>query len=394
MNPILRELRELAHLRSDADPVVSLYLNTRWSDEMQRERVRLFVRQKVRQARASGWNAGLSESLDRVERFVEGLCRQAHDENARGMAIFACRGLGLWKTIAAQRSFEPQFGLAETPLLFQLARTVEDFEPLVVAMVDARGARVFETAVGELVTEARIVRSAPKRHSMGGWSQLRFQHRIDQQIERNLERAAMHVAYLVQTDPAYHVVLAGPHELVREFEAHLPAFVRERIIGTQPNPHLRGARRPEVKDELIAGAIERLTAWERAVEEDRANRVVGEALAGGLAVVGTEDVVLAANEERVHVLVIAADFAQTGWRCRTCEALAARGPIECAYCGGAVDPVDLGEALVRRSLRAGAEVDVVEPHPRLRHYQGVGAFLRHRGSLQTELGVTSRFPPV
>src|SRR5690606_21256081 len=107
------------------------------------------------------------------------------------------------------------------------------------------------------------------------------------------ERAAMDVAYLVQTDPAYHVVLAGPHELVRECEAHLPAFVRERIIGTQPNPHLRGARRPEVKDELIAGAIERLTAWERAVEEDRANRVVGEALAGGLAVVGTEDVVLA-----------------------------------------------------------------------------------------------------
>src|SRR5690606_22820458 len=124
------------------------------------------------------------------------------------------------------------------------------------------------------------------------------------------------------------------------------------------------------------------------------NRVVGEALAGGLAVVGTEDVVLAANEERVHVLVIAADFAQTGWRCRTCEALAARGPIECAYCGGAVDPVDLGEALVRRSWRGGADVAVVEPHPRLRHYQGVGAFLRRRGSRQTELGVTSRFPPV
>lgn len=394
MNPILNELRELASLRSDADPIVSVYLNTRWSDEMQRDRVRLFVRQKIKEARESGLNSGLSQSLDRVERYVEGLYRQAYEESANGVAIFACQGLGLWKTIAAQRSFEPQFGLAETPHLFQLARTVEDFEPLVVAMVDARGARIFETAVGEMVAEARIVRPAPKRHSMGGWSQLRYQNRIDQEIERNLERAAMHVAYLVANDPSNHVVLVGPQELVREFEAQLPPAARERIIGTRSNPHLRGARRPEVQDELITGAIEELTAWERETEEDRAHRVVGEALAGGLAVVGPEDVVLAANEERVHILVIEGNFAETGWRCRQCEALSARGPIECVYCGGSVDQVELGEALIRRVLRAGGEVDVVEPQARLHHYRGVGAFLRHRGSLQRELGSTSRVPPV
>lgn len=394
MNPIVNELRELAHLRSDADPVVSLYLNTRWSDEMQRDRVRLFVRQKVKEARGLGIDSGLEESLDRVERYVEGLVRQAYEASANGMAIFACRGLGLWKTIPSQRSFEPQFALAETPHLLQLARTVEDFEPLVVAMVDAKGARIFETAVGEMVAEARIVRSAPKRHSMGGWSQLRYQNRVDHEIERNLERAAMHVAYLVQDDPAYHVVLVGPHEMVREFEARLPLAARERIIGTRSNPGLRGARRPEVQEELIAGAIDELSAWERETEEDRAHRVVGEALAGGLAVVGPEDVVLAANEERVHVLVIEGDFSSPGWRCRQCEALAARGPIECSYCGGAVDQVELGEALIRRVLRAGGEVDVVEPQARLHHYRGVGAFLRHRGSLQRELGATARVPPV
>lgn len=394
MNPIVNELRELANLRSDADPVVSVYLNTRWSDEMQRDRVRLFVRQKVKEARELGIDSGLEESLDRIENYVEGLCRQAYDVSADGVAIFACQGLGLWKTIPAQRSFDPQFALAETPHLFQLARTVEDFEPLVVAMVDAKGARIFETAVGEMIAEARIVRPTPKRHSMGGWSQLRYQHRIDQQIERNLERAAMHLAYLVETDPDYHVVLAGPHEMVREFEARLPQAVRERVIGTRSNPSLRGARRPEVQDELISGAIDELTSWERETEEDRAHRVVGEALAGGLAVVGPEDVVLAANEERVHILVIEEDFSEVGWRCRQCEALAARGPIECAYCGGSMDQVALGEALIRRVLRAGGEIDVVEPQARLHHYRGVGAFLRHRGSLQRELGATSRVHPV
>lgn len=394
MNPIVNELRELSSVRSDADPIVTVYLNTRWSDEMQRDRVRLFVRQKLKWAREQGIDSGLEESLDRIERYVEGLCRQAYDESANGVAIFACHGLGLWKTITSRRSFEPQFALAETPHLLQLARTVDDFEPVIVAIVDAKGARVYETAVGELMAEARIVESTPKRHSMGGWSQLKFQRRTEKEIERNLAEAAEHVAYLVDLEPRNHVVLVGPHEMVRHFEAQLPLDARERILARMSHPKARGPKQGAIRDELIEHVIGELTRYERAIEKDNAHRVVGEALAGGLAVVGPQDVVLAANEERIHLLVIEEDFSQPGWRCRQCEAIAASGPIECNYCGGSVDAVDLGEALIRRVLRAGGEVDVVAPQARLHHYRGVGAFLRHRGSLQRELGTTSPIPVV
>lgn len=392
MNPIETELLELSSVRSDQDPVVSIYLNTRWSDEMQRDRVRLFVRQKVKWAREQGLGPALDRTLDRVEAYVEGLVKQAYDEGVHGVAIFACDGLGLWKTLHFQRPFEQQFTISEIPHLLQLARTVDDYEPVVVAMVDAKGARIFDTAVGELVAETRVQEIAPGRHSMGGWSQLRYQQHITHLIERNQQEAVEHVAFLLDRDPGMHLVLVGPERMVAMFESLLPPRAVERVLARMSHARVRGSRPGGVRDDLLEKVIERLEEHERQVEAERAHQVVGDALAGGLAVIGPQDVVLAANEERIHLLVLSADFQKPGWRCEQCSALAAAGPIECRYCGGNVSTVDLGEALVRRVVRAGGEVDVVEPQPRLQHYDGVGAFLRHRGSVQHELGAASPVP--
>jgi hypothetical protein len=45
-------LTELARLRSGSEPIVTLYLDIRWSDERQRERVRLFVQDRVKKTLA------------------------------------------------------------------------------------------------------------------------------------------------------------------------------------------------------------------------------------------------------------------------------------------------------------------------------------------------------
>ena len=46
-------LAGLAHRPPAARPVVSVYLNTRWTDEAQRERVRIFLKNHLREARAA-----------------------------------------------------------------------------------------------------------------------------------------------------------------------------------------------------------------------------------------------------------------------------------------------------------------------------------------------------
>ena len=45
------QIVRLSKLKASTGPVVSVYLNTRWTDEHQRERTRLFLKGELRRAR-------------------------------------------------------------------------------------------------------------------------------------------------------------------------------------------------------------------------------------------------------------------------------------------------------------------------------------------------------
>jgi len=50
-----QRLRELARFESSGSPVVSVYLNTEWVDEHQRERARIFVKNALAEAHGRRW---------------------------------------------------------------------------------------------------------------------------------------------------------------------------------------------------------------------------------------------------------------------------------------------------------------------------------------------------
>src|SRR6266704_2987371 len=72
-----QRLRELARFESSGSPVVSVYLNTEWVDEHQRERVRIFVKNALAEARSRRWAD--RDDLEWIERPE----RNAH--RARGL---------------------------------------------------------------------------------------------------------------------------------------------------------------------------------------------------------------------------------------------------------------------------------------------------------------------
>lgn len=389
MSPIDTALQELAGIRSDRDPIVTLYLDTRWADEDQRERVRLFVQEKLRWAREQFQNGNaeaLERTLERVGAYVDDLCRQAVDTEAHGVAIFACEGLNLFRTLQFGQSCQNQFSVSDTPHLLQLARMADDFEPVIVAIVDGGGAWVFETAVGGVVGDAKIQHDSPQRHKMGGWSQKKFQQRVRNLIERNHKEAAEHVAFLFDQMPESHVVLVGPDRVVAAFEKVLPQRVVEKILTRFPNPRSLGAGDGKVRDQVMAKVIEELVAHEREKEIRGVEAVVGEALAGGLAVLGPQDVVLAANEGRIHRLMVDDGLDLTGWRCTNCDAIGMGASASCGYCGQDVATVDLTQELTRRVIDNDGEIDVVDRQARLHHYHGIAAVLRHRGTANPNIG--------
>ncbi len=371
------ELHELVEIvPSEEKPVVSVYLNTRWADEQQRRRVSVFVRERSRAARAlydprGAIGAALGRDLERLQSRVDALVAEPTD--AKGAAFFLSEGRGLDRQLLFKVPFEPQFSVAPEPRLLPLARLSEAYRPLLLAVVDERGAEVYETAVGELTFGLSIERPTPSRKHMNGWYQRRYQRGVREKVREHYVEVSQLLTQLFDRDPRTALVIAGPEDQVAQLSALLPHRVRERIVTT-----LHAKRRVD-HGPTLEEVTRALLDHERAAEAGDAEALVGEALAGGLAVLGPEDVALAAEEGRVHRLVLDRTFSQPGWHCPSCDAFGIKAQAGCPYCGGTVSTTDLGEELTRRVLQQGGEVQQLEDGW-LRHFDGIGALLRHRGS--------------
>jgi hypothetical protein len=398
-------LGELARLRSGSEPIVSLYLDVRWRDEQQRERVRLFVQERARAilhhyAEGAPGRDGLARTLDRVQGFVAGLTAQAFEANRNGLALFACEGLGLWRPLFFGRGVENELSVNGTPHLTKLARLAEEVVPALVAVTKKEGADLFEVRLGDVELEGSVrgpvPRSDAEKYDAGtGMPGRRYERekknerREENLVHRNRRLAAEELTQLFDRTPRARVVLVGTAEAVAAFERELPERVTGQVVARAPRPRewesADGVRRDGVK-----ALAARVLCREREEERREVDEVIGEALRGALAVVGPEDVVLALNEGRVHTLVLEEDFARTGFRCDNCDALGASQAAEaCPFCGGELRSVPhLGEALVARTLAGGGRVEVVPHGNKLHSYRGVAATLRQtaptglRGSSQ------------
>ncbi len=400
-------LSELARLKSGSEPIVSLYLDVRWKDEQQRERVRLFVQERARRALGhylpeSPGRSGLARTLERVQAYVAGLTGQAYEAEKSGLALFACESLALWRPLFFGRGFENELATDAIPHLAKLARLADDVEPALVVVPNQEGAEVYQVRLGELDVEASLRGFLPRRdrdeHDPGAAMHGRQLEREAKDARRertfvakNRRAAAAEVTALLDRRPGSKLVLVGTSETIAAFERELPERVRGRVVARAPRPREwdsgDGMRRDCVKA-LAGAALER----ERRDEAGVVDSVVGEALRGGVAVLGPDDVVLALNEGRVHRLVLEEDFERAGWQCDSCGALGAKAESAelCPFCGGDLHVVHrLGEALVARTLTEGGAVEIVAHGNKLHSYRGVGAFLRQSAAT----GLRGASPP-
>jgi hypothetical protein len=388
-------LSELARLRGGSEPIVSLYLDARWSDEQQRERVRLFVQEKVRKilghyADGSQGREALGRTLGRVLDFVSRLTGQGLEPDQDGLALFAHEGLGLWRPFFFRRSFENELCVDGYPHLLQLARLADDLEPAIVVVPMQEGADVYRVSLGDLAAEQHLRGFVPRSDSEklnagtgkpGRRSdrEKKDERRTENFVQKNRRAAVEEVVRLVEETPGAHLVLVGITATLGAFERELPERVRERVIARLPRPRDWASGDGIRKDGILDGAAQALAEHEKETEAKAIDGVVGEALRGGLGLLGPDDVVEALNQGRVHRLVLEEDFALTGWRCDNCDALGANAETAevCPYCGGDVKVLQhLGEAMVARTLAEGGAVEVVAHANKLHSYRSVGAFLR------------------
>src|SRR5438874_117939 len=100
-------LAELAKLPPSARPVVSVYLNTQWTDEDQRERVRIFLKNHLREARAAAERPA-EEVLAWIEAEGQRIIGQVEFTDASGVALVA-GGERLREVLPVRAAFEDTF---------------------------------------------------------------------------------------------------------------------------------------------------------------------------------------------------------------------------------------------------------------------------------------------
>ena len=116
------EIGKLAHLEENSLPFLSLYLNTKWDDEQQRERIRLFTKNQFKRAfeQFKGrevWTNALIKDQQQIEKYVEGLVRHVYNEEMNGIAIFCRSGSGTFLTYPSIISFENECFISDLPVL-------------------------------------------------------------------------------------------------------------------------------------------------------------------------------------------------------------------------------------------------------------------------------------
>ncbi len=389
-------LTDLAKLRSGDEPIVSLYLDVHWSDEQQRQRVRLFVQEKIRKTLAqypegSPGREGLARTLRRAEEWAAGLTSQAHEPEKNGAALFACEAMNLWSVHFFRRSFVPELCTDHIPHLTQLARLAEDEEPAIVIATDSSGGDIYQVSLGDLTGEESLRGFVP-RADRDEWNagtagvsgrqyerEKKDERRTEEFVKKNRRRVAEQATSLFDQTPGARLVLVGTSENLAAFERELPERLRAAVIARIPRPREWESGDGQRRTGVVEGAAAAVREQETHEEARIVDEIVGESLRGGPAVLGPDDVVNALNQGRVHKLVLEEDFARAGFRCTNCDALGSNAEAAevCPYCGGALAVVHhLGEALVARTLGEGGAVEVVAHTNKLHSYRSVAAFLR------------------
>jgi peptide subunit release factor 1 (eRF1) len=374
MSDLVAKLQDLARMRPGPTPVISVYLDTGWTDEHQRDRVRVFLKNEVRKAAAMAagqLDADLAWIISQAEQLVS---QEVHQE-AAGVAMFAGGPNGLREMLPLAVPFDNSFTVAELPRLRPLVEALGEAPRVAVLFVDGESARlvaVTEEGSGDEVTLQTA--DTVGQHRRGGWAQLlqsRYQRHIHVHRARHFEAVAQALADLVDHYGLRAIVLAGEARNVAVFRAHVPPRLAERIVGD-----VAGARYEPAS--VLAGRALELVRHREAGEAGVAvDTALANAEEGGRGVAGVAATIEAVNRGTVDHLYVLRGFDEEGRACAACQALQDAASTVCRWCNAVTRSIELGEAMVQRVLAAGGNVAIVDVHAGLGRAGGVAARLRY-----------------
>lgn len=344
------QLQRLAGFEPVPFPVISVYLNAQ-PDARGRDHFDAFLRHELA-ARARTYAAGSAEAesfardIERIQQYCEKQLQPA----ANGAAIFACAGADdFFEALQIEAPIEEnRIYVGDRPHVYHLARISDEYPRYAALVSDANTARIFVFGLGGKLTDEAVKGKKVQRVKVGGWSQARYQRRVEN-AHRDHAREAMDVLErIVREEKIEHVILAGDPAILPDLRAELPKHLEDKLVDSMR----LDSKAPE--QEILEATLEAMKGNDAATDAEEVARLFELYRAGGLAVAGIKETLKMLENGQADELLISASMDDKGV------------------------PDELTNHLVMEAKATSARVRFIEDPALLSRVEGVGAFLRWR----------------
>ena len=381
-------IENLAAFEPSGFPFITIYLNAE-ANEHGRDEYGPWLRNELTE-RAGEYDEESAEAQSfnqDVERILEFTEKQA-DAGANGIAIFACAGAdGFFETVQLEVPFpNNRFFVFDRPHLFPLVRVVEQNPRYAAIWADTNKADIYifggERSIDlETDTKAQVEtveNEVTGRSKAGGWSQGRFQRRIENFHMLHAKEVAETIEPIMRNNKIEFLILCGDETTIMpHLRPKLSKAVEESVIGTL------SLSQYDSEDEIHEATLELMREHQGKLDEAAIERAMGAAkAAAGLGTIGVEDTLAALSNGQVEELVISASFDDLEYSAKKVK------KVLKAYAPGddksgsdvlpdAKEPRQIADELIIRALNTAAKIRFVEESDLLGEANGVASVLRY-----------------
>ncbi|HYP05708.1 MAG TPA: VLRF1 family aeRF1-type release factor [Bryobacteraceae bacterium] len=366
-------LERLLAFEATTLPVISLYLNAQ-ADDRGRTNFESFLKRELI-PRAKTFSSGSAErqsfdaDLEKIQKYLDDELKAS----ANGIAIFACSGSELFEAIQLNAPLEDNYlYVYNQPHLYHLTR-LDDAYPRYAALVtDANTARIFVFGLGETLETEQVKGKKVQRVKVGGWSQARYQRRVENAHASHAKEAIETLDKIVRQDNIKHVILAGDPQMAPVLQEHMPKHLADKLVDVM-KLDLKAS-----DQDVFQATLDRMREEDAKTDAEKVDRLLRSYRGSGMAVVGAEATLEALANGQVDELLISAGLEEMHGEEEPIDAILAPEVPDSSGGTESDEPrqVLLADLLVTKAKQTDATVSFIEDATLLADVGGVGAFLR------------------
>jgi len=349
-------LDRLSDYASETASVVSVYLDLK--PEQPAQPFKAFLQDAMKE------HQDVAKDLEKILAFID-----TEKPSSQALAMFLSSSEpALFETVRLEAPLGGhRLYIDREPHVFPLERLADQYQSYAALLVNTNAARLYVFSAGAAERQMVVKNKKGKRVSAGGWSQARYQRRVENLHVKHMKEVAEAVDRLVREENIARILVGGD-------EVALP-LLREQLAPAtlQMLTEVGGVDIKTADNDLFRVTLDAFREADQQSDQDRVDAVLNAYRSGGLGTIGLAGVRAALERGQVDRLLVPA----TPSRSVAVEASTdadATGPKEMR---SELDETAV-EELVTLARRTDAEITFIEDASLLVQARHVGAMLRYR----------------